>query len=98
VILVIARSKPYLAPYSGCTIAEFFRDIGEPTLIIYDDLSSANSDLSLGFRSQEASLRVLECSRFESSSRRSSGISIKIGISRTMRNCLVEPFDSRKAS
>lgn len=36
---MIARSKPYLAPYSGTTIAEFFRDIGEPTLIIYDDLS-----------------------------------------------------------
>lgn len=29
----------YLAPYAGCTIAEYFRDIGEPSLIIYDDLS-----------------------------------------------------------
>ena len=29
----------FLAPYAGCTIAEFFRDIGEPTTIIYDDLS-----------------------------------------------------------
>jgi group II intron reverse transcriptase/maturase len=29
----------FLAPYAGCTIAEFFRDIGEPTVIIYDDLS-----------------------------------------------------------
>lgn len=29
----------FLAPYAGCTIAEYFRDIGEPTLIIYDDLS-----------------------------------------------------------
>jgi F-type H+-transporting ATPase subunit alpha len=28
-----------LAPYAGCTIAEFFRDIGEPTVIVYDDLS-----------------------------------------------------------
>jgi F0F1-type ATP synthase alpha subunit len=25
--------------YAGCTIAEFFRDIGEPTVIVYDDLS-----------------------------------------------------------
>ncbi len=29
----------FLAPYAGCTIAEYFRDIGEPTLIVYDDLS-----------------------------------------------------------
>lgn len=29
----------FLAPYAGCTIAEYFRDIGEPTIIIYDDLS-----------------------------------------------------------
>ena len=29
----------FLAPYAGCTIAEYFRDIGEPCTIIYDDLS-----------------------------------------------------------
>jgi proton translocating ATP synthase F1 alpha subunit len=29
----------YLAPYSGCAIAEFFRDKKEHSLIIYDDLS-----------------------------------------------------------
>jgi len=29
----------YLAPYTGCTIAEFFRDNGDSCLIIYDDLS-----------------------------------------------------------
>ena len=29
----------YLAPYSGCTIAEYFRDLGKHALIIYDDLS-----------------------------------------------------------
>lgn len=29
----------FLAPYAGCTVAEYFRDIGEPTVIIYDDLS-----------------------------------------------------------
>ena len=30
----------YLAPYSGCTMGEYFRDRGEDALIIYDDLSS----------------------------------------------------------
>jgi F-type H+-transporting ATPase subunit alpha len=29
----------YLAPYAGCTIAEYFRDLGKHALIIYDDLS-----------------------------------------------------------
>lgn len=32
-------SLQYLAPYSGCTIAEYFRDNGAHALIIYDDLS-----------------------------------------------------------
>lgn len=30
----------YLAPYTGCTIAEFFRDQGHDVLIVYDDLSN----------------------------------------------------------
>ena len=29
----------YIAPYSGCTMGEYFRDIGEDALIIYDDLT-----------------------------------------------------------
>ncbi|PPI87645.1 F0F1 ATP synthase subunit alpha [Candidatus Pantoea edessiphila] len=29
----------YLAPYAGCTMAEYFRDHGEDALIVYDDLS-----------------------------------------------------------
>lgn len=29
----------YIAPFSACAIGEFFRDIGEHSLIIYDDLS-----------------------------------------------------------
>lgn len=32
--------KNYLAPYTGCTIAEFFRDAGHDVLIVYDDLSN----------------------------------------------------------
>jgi F-type H+-transporting ATPase subunit alpha len=29
----------YIAPYSGCTIGEYFRDRGQHALIVYDDLS-----------------------------------------------------------
>lgn len=29
----------YIAPYAGCTMGEYFRDIGEDALIIYDDLT-----------------------------------------------------------
>ncbi len=29
----------FIAPYSGCTMAEYYRDNGEHALIIYDDLS-----------------------------------------------------------
>ena len=29
----------YIAPYSGCSMGEFFRDRGEDALIIYDDLT-----------------------------------------------------------
>jgi len=32
-------SMQYLAPYSGCTMGEYFRDRGEDALIIYDDLT-----------------------------------------------------------
>ena len=32
-------SLQYLAPYSGCSMAEYFRDKGEDALIVYDDLS-----------------------------------------------------------
>ena len=43
VIVSATSSEPavtqYLAPYVGCSIAEFFRDFGFSALIIYDDLS-----------------------------------------------------------
>lgn len=32
-------SMQYLAPYAGCAMGEYFRDIGEDALIIYDDLT-----------------------------------------------------------
>ena len=34
-----AAAMQYIAPYSGCTMGEFFRDNGMHALIIYDDLS-----------------------------------------------------------
>lgn len=35
-----AAPLQYLAPYTGCTVAEFFRDnFGDATLVIYDDLT-----------------------------------------------------------
>lgn len=43
----------FLAPYSGCRIAEYFRDNGEHVCIIYDDLSkqaAAYRELSLLLR------------------------------------------------
>ena len=34
----------FLAPYAGCTIAEYSRDIGEPTVIIYEKGISHRAD------------------------------------------------------
>lgn len=42
-VVVAAASDPaplqFIAPYTGCTMAEYFRDTGRHALIIYDDLS-----------------------------------------------------------
>ncbi len=43
-IIVVAASSDnaimqYIAPYAGCSMAEYFRNIGEDVIIIYDDLS-----------------------------------------------------------
>jgi len=34
-----SAAMQYLAPYTGCTMGEYFRDRGEDALIIYDDLT-----------------------------------------------------------
>ncbi len=34
-----AASMQFIAPYSGCSMGEYFRDKGEDALIIYDDLT-----------------------------------------------------------
>ncbi|MGB0956405.1 MAG: F0F1 ATP synthase subunit alpha, partial [Panacagrimonas sp.] len=42
VVAAAAADSPamqYIAPYSGCSMGEYFRDRGEDALIIYDDLS-----------------------------------------------------------
>ena len=43
-IIVVASASEsaalqYIAPYSGCTMGEYFRDKGEDALIVYDDLT-----------------------------------------------------------
>jgi F-type H+-transporting ATPase subunit alpha len=43
-IIVVATASEsaamqYIAPYSGCTMGEYFRDRGQDALIIYDDLT-----------------------------------------------------------
>jgi F-type H+-transporting ATPase subunit alpha len=43
IVVAASASEPaalqFLAPYSGCTMGEYFRDRGEDALIVYDDLS-----------------------------------------------------------
>ena len=43
IVVAATASEPaplqYLAPYTGCTMGEFFRDNGMHALIVYDDLS-----------------------------------------------------------
>jgi len=34
-----SAAMQFLAPYAGCTMGEYFRDLGEDALIIYDDLT-----------------------------------------------------------
>ena len=57
VIVAATASDPaplqFLAPYSGCAIAEYFRDNGMHSLIIYDDLSKQ----SVAYRQMSLLLR-----------------------------------------
>ncbi|MBN1557993.1 MAG: F0F1 ATP synthase subunit alpha [Lentisphaerae bacterium] len=43
IVVVATASDPaplqYIAPFAGCTMAEYFRDLGQDALIVYDDLS-----------------------------------------------------------
>jgi F-type H+-transporting ATPase subunit alpha len=43
IIVVAGAAEPapmqFIAPYAGCSMGEYFRDIGEDALIIYDDLT-----------------------------------------------------------
>ncbi|CAK8162505.1 ATP synthase F1 complex subunit alpha [Candidatus Xenohaliotis californiensis] len=43
IVVAIPPSSPaplqYIAPYAGCTMAEYFRDNGMHALVVYDDLS-----------------------------------------------------------
>ena len=34
-----SAAMKYIAPYAGCAMGEYFRDIGEDALIVYDDLT-----------------------------------------------------------
>ena len=43
-----SAAMQYIAPYSGCTMGEYFRDRGEDALIIYDDLTKQGLGLSHG--------------------------------------------------
>ena len=56
-VVMASASEPaplqYIAPYSGCTMGEYFRDSGRHALVIYDDLSkhaTAYRQLSLLLR------------------------------------------------
>ena len=57
IIVAATASDPaplqFLAPYSGCTMGEFFRDSGSHALIIYDDLSKQ----SVAYRQMSLLLR-----------------------------------------
>jgi F-type H+-transporting ATPase subunit alpha len=57
IVVAASASDPsslqYLAPYSGCAIGEYFRDNGQHSLLVYDDLSkhaAAYREISLLLR------------------------------------------------
>jgi F-type H+-transporting ATPase subunit alpha len=57
IVVSASASEPatmqYIAPYAGCAIGEYFRDLGKHVLVIYDDLSkhaAAYREISLLLR------------------------------------------------
>ena len=62
-----AAPLQFLAPYTGCTIGEYFRDNGMHALIIYDDLSKQ----AVAYR-QMSLLQIKNISRISFTPRRSS--------------------------
>ena len=57
IVVVASASEPaalqYIAPYAGCAMGEYFRDNGQHSLLIYDDLSkhaAAYREISLLLR------------------------------------------------
>ena len=46
-VIVAAASDPaplqYIAPYTGCSMGEYYRDSGRHSLLVYDDLTSTHS-------------------------------------------------------
>ena len=65
-VVVASASEPaalqYIAPYSGCTMGEYFRDRGEDALIVFDDLSKqavAYRQISLFYVVRQVVKRIL---------------------------------------
>lgn len=56
-----AAPLQYLAPYSGCSMGEYFRDNGKHALIIYDDLSKQVTPLPFEAQLVNQSLYISEC-------------------------------------
>jgi F-type H+-transporting ATPase subunit alpha len=64
-VIAATASEPaslqYIAPYAGCSMAEYFRDTGRHALIIYDDLSkqaAAYRQVSLLLRARPDARRI----------------------------------------
>jgi len=54
-----AAALQFIAPYSGCSMGEYFRDRGQDALIVYDDLTKQ------AWAYRQVSLFVTSSTRFE---------------------------------
>jgi proton translocating ATP synthase F1 alpha subunit len=52
-----SASMQFLAPYTGCTVGEFFRDLGYSSFIVYDDLTKQ----AVAYRQMSLLLRRPPC-------------------------------------